>query len=231
MNRPPENSEDFLGSWRGALPGHEVRTIWSEEHGCWICLHRLQGETEIAEMLPVEDREDQDRAMLHELRSLNICAPLIASGLDQCNGAPRVFVDGDYWSSWHPCDRCGGFAWRLQLPVGMFGETEIGQELEREFARMLAHRAVFLHGTERPADDCVGCVERSVQNGEVEDEFAWFSSKNQQWHLRVRVDGDVCADLPLGLCSWASREELRSEIKRVRSLGGPGPYNWEEDGL
>jgi hypothetical protein len=230
----PENSEEFLSSWRGALPGHEVRTVWSDEHGCWVCVHRLSGGEEISEMLPVDARERQDEALLAELRSLNICAPLIVADSSHLNGTARVFNDGEYWSSWHPCPRCGGFAWRLRLQAGIFGNSELGGALERELARLLAHRAVFLHGIQRPAEECVGCLEKDILSGRpgLGDRFAWFSSESQEWLLRLRVDGDTAADLPLGLPSWTSGAELQSEIRRVIALGeqGPPPFDWQQEG-
>jgi hypothetical protein len=237
MSDIPKSPEHFLASWRQVLPDHEVRTQWSEDHRCWVCTHRLNGTDQMTEMLDVIDPTDHEAALLAELGAVNVCAPLIAANRSQCNGSPRVFPDEEgYWSSWHPCNSCGGFPWRLRLHVGTFGASEMGQAIERELARLLAHREVFLHGTARPESECVGCLEREIAEGgstQFGDEFAWFSSDLQQWHIRLKVNEETTADLPLGLAPWASTQEVRSEIRRVASLGrddAPPPYDWQEEG-
>lgn len=223
--------EEFLREWRYALPGHHVSTFWSPDHNSWICSHRLRDGTEIDEMLEAPAK-DPEAALLAELRSVNICAPLIASSISQCNGSPRVFpLDDGHWAAWIPCSRCGGFPWRLQVICGTFGSSDSGEALERELARMLAHRAVFLHGSRRLAEECIGCLDQDLRSPDFDadgEQFPWYSVELQEWHLRMYLSEGIPVDLPLGLEAWNTPDEIRAAVRNI--AGESSPYDWEAEG-
>lgn len=216
--------KETLARFRPALPGEQISTVWSEEHGCWVCHHRNNEGFAWSEMLPVTDPDDSISAAVEELRSCNICAPLLAASKSECNGKPRVYPDREacHWTAWIPCQHCGGFPWRLHARIGSLHH----EELEVEMARLLAHRALHLHGRERDPDACTGCRAKEIASGALRS-GPWLSLQKQEWYLRVD-DNSVIMDIPLGLPSWAKPAVLRAKIEEA--MGGT-PYNWEEDGV
>lgn len=215
--------KETLARFRPALPGERVRTVWKSEHDCWVCYHEDATGILWSEMLPVSDPDDTIGAIIAEIRSCNICSPLLASCIEECNGQPRVFPDrkSGYWTAWLPCQHCGGFPIRLHMKIGSVDHPE----LEGETARLLAHRILFFHGRDRDPEFCAGCRSKEIQSGK-RTHGLWLSMEEQAWYYRIE-EGPLVLDVPLELPSWTKPADLRDKMKRVR---GQAPYDWEKDG-
>lgn len=173
-------------------------------------------------MLPVHDSEDTLSAAIAELRSCNVCSPLLAASSSECNGSPRVFPDKEsgYWTAWIPCTYCGGFPLQLHMTIGSVNH----EELEGETARLLAHRMLFVHGQTRDPRFCAGCRAEEIASGSRRS-GVWLSLEEQIWYLRIE-EGPLLLDIPLDLPAWTAPSALRERVSAIKAR----PYNWEQDG-
>lgn len=214
--------EERLGEWRPSVPGIEVRT--RRRSGVWMLEQRFRDGSGISEILQLPPDADHLDAQIAELRTINLCAPRIGDIGEE----PVVFVDSDeWWSAWLPCQNCGGFRWRLPLRAqGLAGRRG---SIERETARLLGYRALIVFGEERPEDNCPGCFDVRLDQGECQGEqMVWFSARHQDWHIRMNVGSDLWIDLPVGLPSWADRDDVEREARKLVEKFAPRPFDWED---